>query len=83
MPRFVNTRASQRLVVSVHTGGLGLFGGEGAQRLSHSWCWLCGSAAVPQHVQQWLPWGCRALWHGQPVLELGPAVCASPGLGLP
>lgn len=34
MPQFVNTRASQRVVVSVHAGGLGVFGGEGAQRLS-------------------------------------------------
>lgn len=31
MPQFVNTRASQRVVVSVHTGGLRVFGGEGAQ----------------------------------------------------
>lgn len=32
MPQFVNTRASQRVVVSIHAGGLRVFGGEGARR---------------------------------------------------
>lgn len=40
MPQFVNTQASQRVVVSIHAGGLGVFGGEGAQRClgsEHAW----------------------------------------------
>lgn len=44
MPQFVNTRASQRVVVSIHAGGLGVFGGEGAQRSSLS------AASVPGTV---------------------------------
>lgn len=45
MPQFVNTRASQRVVVSIHAGGLGVFGGEGAQRSSLSAASVPGTAS--------------------------------------
>lgn len=48
MPQFVNTRASQRIVVSVHAGGLGVFGGEGAQCSSLAAGALAPCLAAPQ-----------------------------------
>jgi len=45
MPPFVNTRASQRVVVSRHAGGPGVFGGEGARRSSLSAASVPGTAS--------------------------------------
>lgn len=59
MPQFVNTRASQRVVVSLHAGGLGAFGGEGAQRSSLSseraWHGVSQLRRSSRHVRRRLP----------------------------
>lgn len=79
MPQFVNTWATQRLVVSVHSGGLGVFGG-GESAGEHTMLGVCLAWKAFYSYPGWLR-GRASLARGllrAPALSCSPS-CPSPG----